>query len=294
MPLGKTNLDKLDFAKLYKEQMKNSTFKRKSSADWDKKAQYFSENVLNSPYTQEFTSRLSLKNCETLLDVGSGPGTISLALAPKLKQVYALDYSKEMLSFAKENAKKLEISNLKTINKSWYDDWNDVPNTDIVVASRSMEVKNIKKALKKLNDKANKRVYLTMKVGGTFVDKEILAQLKREIIPRPDYIYLVNTLHSMGIYAKVDFIKTKNCKSQKDNPLQKKSYNSQTAKVEFTQTKTCQPPITTDEEFIQRMNWSLGKLSKEEKVILRKYFNTTYKYNNEPESVIWAFISWEK
>ena len=45
MPLVKTNLDKLNFSKLYKIQMKNSTFKSKSSSDWDKKALHFSQNV---------------------------------------------------------------------------------------------------------------------------------------------------------------------------------------------------------------------------------------------------------
>lgn len=45
MPLVKTNLDKLDFSKLYKQQMKKSTFKSKSSTDWDKKAKEFNQNV---------------------------------------------------------------------------------------------------------------------------------------------------------------------------------------------------------------------------------------------------------
>ena len=47
---------------------------------------------------------------------------------------------------------------------------------------------------------------------------------------------LVNTLHSMGIYAKVDFIETKSSKFD-----------------------------TLDEnEFIQSLKWSLGNLSKKE------------------------------
>ncbi len=117
MPLVKTNLDKLNFSKLYKIQMKNSTFKSKSSSDWDKKALHFSQNVLNSPYTKEFTKRVDISDCETLLDVGSGPATISLALAKKLKTVYALDYSKEMLNYAEQNAKNKEIDNLVSIHK---------------------------------------------------------------------------------------------------------------------------------------------------------------------------------
>ena len=266
MALKNTNLDKLDFAKLYKKQMKNSTFKSKSSSDWDKKAQHFSQNVLNSPYTKEFISKVNLKDCETLLDVGSGPATISLALAPKLKNVYALDYSSQMLNYAQQNAKEKNIQNLVIIHKSWYESWEDVPKADIVVASRSMEVKNIKKALEKLNSKANKRVYITTKVGGSFIDNEILNQLKRKINPRPDYIYLINTLHSMGIFAKVDFIKTKNNKLQ----------------------------VKTDEEFIQKVSWSLGELTKKEEIILKEYFNNTYKHKKEPDYLTWAFISWEK
>ena len=266
MSLVKTNLDKLNFSKLYKIQMKNSTFKSKSSSDWDKKALHFSQNVLNSPYTKKFTKRVDTSDCETLLDVGSGPATISLALAKKLKTVYALDYSKEMLNYAEQNAKNREIDNLVSIHKSWYDSWEDVPNADIVVASRSMEVKDIKKALKKLDEKANKRVYITTKVGGSFIDKEILNQIKRDIIPRPDYIYLLNTLHTMGIFAKVDFIKTSSKKFDTSN----------------------------EDEFIQKLKWSLGKISKKEEKILREYFNTTYKLKEKDESLIWAFIYWEK
>ena len=246
--------------------MKNSTFKSKSSSDWDKKALHFSQNVLNSPYTKEFTKRVDVSDCETLLDIGSGPATISLALAKKLKNIYALDYSKEMLNYAEQNAKNKEIDNLVTIHKSWYDSWEDVPNADIVIASRSMEVKDIKKALIKLNEKANKRVYITTKVGGSFIDKEILNQIKRDIIPRPDYIYLLNTLHTMGIFAKVDFIKTSSKKFDTSN----------------------------EDEFIQKLKWSLGKISKKEEKILREYFNTTYKLKEKDESLIWAFIYWEK
>ncbi|MCG3714727.1 class I SAM-dependent methyltransferase, partial [Aliarcobacter butzleri] len=85
MPLVNTNLDKLNFSKLYKKQVKNSTFKSKKSSDWDKKAKQFNENVLNSPYIKEFISKVDIKDCQTLLDVGSGPANISLQLAPKLE-----------------------------------------------------------------------------------------------------------------------------------------------------------------------------------------------------------------
>lgn len=266
MGLIQTNLDTLDFAKLYKEQMKSSTFKGKNSQDWDKRASGMNLNVHKSIYTKTFIDKIDTTNASSLLDVGCGPGTIALAIASKIKKVYALDYSEGMLDCVKNNCKEKELLNVTTIHKSWEDNWDDVPKVDIVVASRSIEVKDIKDALIKLNSKANKRVYLTTKVGGTFIDPEILNQLPREIFPRPDYIYLLNVLHSMGIYAKVDFIKSENTKFESSTP----------------------------EEFIEKVAWSLGELSNDEKIILKEYFTKTYKHKQLAEYINWAFIFWEK
>lgn len=266
MPLIKTNLDSLNFAKLYEEQMQNSTFKGKNSQDWDKRANSMNNNVHKSIYTKTFIDKIDTTNCNSLLDIGCGPGTISLAICDKLKKIYALDYSLGMLECVQNNCKEKNISNIKTIHKSWYDSWDEIPNADIVVASRSMEVKDIKEALIKLDSKANKRVYLTTKVGGSFIDIQILAQLKRQIVPRPDYIYLVNVLHSMGIYAKIDFILSENNKFESSTP----------------------------EEFVEKISWSLGELEEGEKEVLKEYFETTYKYKELASYINWALIYWEK
>ncbi|WP_373073060.1 class I SAM-dependent methyltransferase [Sulfurimonas sp.] len=265
MGLIQTNLDSLGFASLYSQQMDVSTFKGKNSEDWDKRANSMNNNVHNSIYTKTFIDKIDTSDADSLLDVGCGPGTISLAIADKLSNVYALDYSSGMLDCVEKNCEEKKIDNISTINKSWYDDWDEVPNADIVVASRSMEVKDIKDALMKLNSKANKRVYLTTKVGGSFIDNKILNQLSREIYPRPDYIYLVNVLHSMGIYAKVDFIKSENTK--------------------FSSSR--------DDEFVEKVAWSLGELSNDEKEVLKKYYNTTYKFKKTDEYMDWALISWD-
>lgn len=266
MGLMQTNLDSLDFAKLYKEQMKNSTFKGKKSDDWDKRANSMNSNVHNSIYTKTFIEQIDISDSKSLLDVGCGPGTIALAIASKLQEVYALDYSLGMLECVTDNCKKKNLTNVTTIHKSWEDNWDEVPTADIVVASRSMEVKDIKDAVLKLNAKANKRVYLTTKVGGSFIDSDILNQLPRKVFPRPDHIYLVNVLHSMGIYAKVDFILSENTKFESNTP----------------------------EEFVEKVGWSLGELFEDEKVILKEYFTKNYQYKQNAEYINWALISWEK
>jgi SAM-dependent methyltransferase len=266
MALEKTNLENIDIAKLYKEQKNYSTFKGKSSEDWDKRAKGMNQNVHKSIYTKKFTQIIDTSGCESLLDVGCGPGTIALAMAEKLKQIYALDYSNGMLECVKENCTNHGICNIIPIQKSWQCDWGDVPQADIVVASRSMEVDNIEEALEKLNSKAKKRVYITTKVGGSFIDTVILDQLERKVYPRPDYIYLVNLLHTMGIYAKVDFIPSENSKFVSED----------------------------DEEFIKKVEWSLGELSVEEKMKLKEFFHITYKKIQDDDFMNWALIYWDK
>lgn len=257
----------IDFNELYVQQKEKTSFKAKNSDDWDKKADLMNQRVHKSIYNEEFLNILNLDGIETLLDVGCGVGNLSLKLAPKLKQVYSLDYSKGMLELLEENASEQNIKNIKTINKSWYDSWENIPNADLVIASRSMEVKDMKEALGKLNEKANKRVAISYKVGGSFVSQEILDVLKREIIKKPDYIYVLNILYSMGINASVNFVR-----SEGRNTI-----------------------YTSKEKFIQSVSWSIDGLSDDEVSRLSEYYDSLdLEKKKEADFVYWAVISWEK
>ena len=97
MSLVNTNLNEIDFSELYIKQMKVSTFKNKSSEDWNKKAKNMRMNVENSIYTKEFIGKIDFSDAKSILDIGCGPGTIALKVASKVEDVYALDYSTSML-----------------------------------------------------------------------------------------------------------------------------------------------------------------------------------------------------
>lgn len=260
--LNLSNIQKINFKKLYIKQKKRSSFKAKTSLQWDQKAKGMNERVFKSIYVDEFLQKVELKNAKTLLDVGCGPGTLGISLASKLEKVYCVDFSKAMLKLVKQNAKEKNYKNVKTIHKSFEQNWDDVPKCDILIASRCMEVENLHKTITLLNQKA-KKIYITYKIGGSFIDEDILNILKRKIVPKPDYIYLVNILYSMGIYAKVDFIKSENTK-----------YNA-----------------NSKDEFIQKIKWSLGDISPKEERRLSKFYQT--KYKKQPNFVRWAFISYE-
>ncbi|UFH58032.1 class I SAM-dependent methyltransferase [Sulfurovum mangrovi] len=265
MGIEKTNLSEVDFPTLYSRQMANSTFQGKSVADWDEKSKNYLESVRESDYIDALVERIDLTDAETLLDIGCGPGSLSLPLAKRLEHVFALDYSTGMLKTLEEECESEGVKNIVPFHRSWEEEWSDIPEADIVIASRSLEVKDIEKALKKMASKAKQKVYLTFKVGGSFVDEEILEQIQRKVIPRPDYIYLVNTLHQMGIYAKVDFIRVKNNKF--------KSRES--------------------EGFVRKVQWSLGELSASEEEELKRYFQNVYHAKQDQSVTEWALISWE-
>lgn len=261
------NLQKIDFAALYREQKAETDFKPKGIADWDSRAPAMRTRLMASCYNDAFLSRVDLSGCASLLDVGCGPGNLCLPLAGQLEQVHALDFSPAMLEALLQNADERGIGHVTTHALSWEQSWVDVPLCDVVIASRSMEVADMHEALAKLHAQAKKRVYLTYKLGGSFLEPEILEAMGRTITPKPDYIYIVNILYNMGIYARVDFL-----------PSEGKGLNWK-----------------SEEEFVQSVRWSLGELSADEVQRLRAYYHKRAEIKQLGDRpVTWVLISWEK
>ena len=262
------SIDKIDFNKLYKKQKQNSTFKPKSVDDWDKKAPSISKRIHKSIYNEELLNLMDFSGCETFLDIGCGVGNISLLIADKFKKVYALDFSKVMLEAVENEAKYRNINNIETIHLSWEDSWENVPKADMLLASRSMEVNDMKDALEKLNEKVNKRVYLTYKVGGSFISDDILNYIGKQINKKPDFIYTINILYQMGIKPTLNYIKSEGRKKQ----------------------------YIDEDSFVQSIIWSIGELSKKQISLLKEYYHKKLKNKEEKDEdfVCWAVIHWDK
>jgi len=261
------HLETIDFNKMYIEQKKKTSFQAKNKEAWNKKASSMNQHIHNSMYNQNFLNHINLEGINSSLDIGCGPGNLSLLLSKKLKNIYCLDFSNKMLELLQENAKKENCSNIKSFNLSWYDDWSLLPKADLVIASRSMEVKNMQEALEKLDKQALKKVVLSYKVGGSFLSEDILKVLNKDINKKPDYIYIINILYKMGIKASLNFIKSEGRNTQYKN----------------------------EEDFITSVSWSLGTLKEEEKNLLKEYYETRIKNQNQSDTYVeWAIIAWDK
>ncbi|WP_236613328.1 class I SAM-dependent methyltransferase [Chrysiogenes arsenatis] len=261
-------ISKIDFAALYRQQMAHANRREKPSSDWDARAPEMRQRVFRSAYVTEFLQRMDLTDCTTLLDIGCGPGTIALSLAPRLECVYGLDYSQGMLDAMMQQAGEDELTNVVPLCRSWEESWDDIPQCDIVVASRSTTVEDIGAALRKLHQKAGKRVYLTHPVGGHFIDPSLLEALGIKLPPLPDYIYLLNILYQMGIHPRLDYIQVAN------------RFDG----------------ITDADDFSARIQGSLGmELNAAQHAALIQWFRAHMAGRGlRCAPMLWAFIAWEK
>ena len=275
MPIPpETTLADLDWNLLWRNARKQKSWSSKGAADWDRKANSFASRNADSPYTSSFLDHLPLAPGLTVLDVGSGPGTLAIPMAGLVRSVTAVDYSAGMLDVLTRQAKEKNIGNIRTVQGSWEDDWQQlgIGGHDIAIASRSLAVDNLSLALQKLNDHARQYVFISDRIAPTPFDPAAFAAIGREFQSGPDYIYTVNILYSMGIHPCIDVLK-----------LDRDSV------------------FTDREEALQAYGWMLKDLSVREEDALRCYLESriiasegkqvTIRREHPPQ---WALIWWKK
>ncbi|UKL14293.1 class I SAM-dependent methyltransferase [Dissulfurimicrobium hydrothermale] len=265
-------LPKIDWSRLWKEARAREK-RRKGPDVWDRRAPSFAKHASKSPYVREFIRILSPEPSWSVLDVGSGPGTLAIPLADKVREITAIDFSGAMIELLKKECACRGIKNITAVKASWEDDWNAVgiwPH-DVAIASRSIVVDDLEAALLKLDGIARKQVYISAPVGDGPMDRRLFEAVGRDFPERPDYIYVYNLLHQLGILADVTFITLRD----------KKTYDS------FG-------------EAFESNKWMFDNITPEEEERLENYL----KDHLAPEGgglsmsyerlVRWAVISWKK
>ena len=213
------DISDIDWNDLIKIQRKRKPDKKEPSSQyWDKRATSFVDHVGKTTYPDAFLKILKPQDDWTVLDMGCGGGTLALPLAPRVKEITAVDYSDKMLEMLRAEIQGRDIKNIKTLKASWDNDWSDkdIGLHDIAIASRSLSVDDIHGAIVKLNRAARKRVYISTVVGDGPYDRRIFNAIGRELIPAVDYIYIYNLLFQMGIHANISFVPEETAKTFDD------------------------------------------------------------------------------
>lgn len=162
-------------------------------------------------YVDHLLDKIRVGPTFQVLDIGAGPGTLTIPFSKMAAHVTAVEPSASMARVLKENLEERGIENVDCVQKRWeeVDLERDLkPPYDLVVASFSLGMTDIKGAIQKMMTVSSGRVYLAWFAGDTSWDvqsKEISALLSGEVAyhPMPKSDVLFNLLYQMGVYPNV-------------------------------------------------------------------------------------------
>ena len=264
----------IDWVRLWTNDRTKRSWSSKGAADWDKKAPSFAQRNNQSQYNSLFLSRLPLEPSFSILDVGSGPGTIALPIARQVHTVTAIDYSQKMLDIVQERSKKEGLNNITCVHCSWEDDWQhcNIEPADIAIASRSMNVADLSLAIDKLNSYAKKYVFISDRIAPSPFDPDAFAAIGRDFNSGPDYIYTLNLLYSKAIHPHVEILQL-------------------TQDIEFENM----------DEALESYTWMIKEITSTELKQLKQYLTSRTIFSEKGRVVItrrhpprWALIWWKK
>jgi len=190
------------------------------SHDWNRKenAERYDANA-RSEYDERVKTTISLLDINRnsrVLDIGSGPGTLAIPFAPLVKEIAAVEPGAGMMEIFKNNAEKQRIRNIIYVQKLWEDVdlFRDLtPPYDVVIASLSLTMHDIREALLKMNAASSGSVHLFWFVDMPFWER-MYADLWELLHVHPYYSgpkadCLFGVLYQMGIYADVSMLPLK-------------------------------------------------------------------------------------
>jgi SAM-dependent methyltransferase len=156
---------------------------------------------------------LDISRNSRVLDIGSGPGTLAIPLAPLVSEVTAIEPGKGMVEILSDHVVRNGITNIRCIPKRWedIDPVQDLSGEyDVLIASLSLTMHDIRDALKKMDEVSHGYVYLFWFVDPPFWEKmyiDLWHPLHGQIYyPGPKADCLFGVLYQMGIYANIEML----------------------------------------------------------------------------------------
>jgi len=135
-----------------------------------------------------------------VLEIGSGPGTLTIPLAKKVKKIVAIESSEMAVEYLRKNIKESRVENVEIINRNWMevDDREIKDRFDLAVCSHFLwQVRDVEKHLKKMENASNKYCAVIQPAGRDSMVKEMWTKTtgksyRGEFDPDADYFaYLI-------------------------------------------------------------------------------------------------------
>jgi SAM-dependent methyltransferase len=185
---------------------------RDPASVWDRRASSYRHFTRDSVALSEKEVRMmDLQPNDTVLDVGAGNGRLAVPVAKRVSKVTALDPSGGMLSLLREHMADAGHNNFSCIQSRWEDVkvGVDLPQHHVVIDSFTLGFYDLKEALQKMDAAALRSVYLFWHAGDwrSARERALYRTIFGEAVAMsggyPDYSYVLNILHDLGIFAHV-------------------------------------------------------------------------------------------
>ncbi|MCQ4637055.1 methyltransferase domain-containing protein [Anaerovorax odorimutans] len=180
---------------------------------WGRSADMYDRMAkMEKPYTQMQIDRILAGPEDSVMDIGCGPGRLTVPLAQKAGRVTALDLAPRMLEYCEKNVRAAGLDNVTIKEMDWETAQlgKDFEKHDVVVVSRTVALND----LIRLNQTANKYVFLL-----SFAQMPSLKIIRDDLFrgieeglmqPREDrmfgYNLTFNMLYDLGINPNVNVI----------------------------------------------------------------------------------------
>jgi len=188
-----------------------------SSHNWDRKenAERYDRNAAGEYDDRVRTTigSLPVTKESRVLDIGAGPGVLAIPLAPLVREVTAVEPGAGMVEVLRKHAERDGIRNITCVQKTWeeVDPSRDLaPPYDIVIASLSLTMHDIREALQKMDAVSSGSVHLFWFADMPFWERmyadlwEPLHGTRYYSGPKADCLFGV--LYQMGIYPDVTML----------------------------------------------------------------------------------------
>lgn len=213
--------DQIDWADIWKQRaLRNAADKNKKECSmlWQDRdhAGRYDEEVKAGHWQKgrKLIRELNVTAKSRVLDIGAGPGTLTIPIASLARHVTAIEPADGMMWYLKKNVSEAGLDNVTCIQKKWeqFEVSEDSRSSyDVVVASMSLGMPDIETALRKMNDVASRYVYLFWPASPTYWERNY-AEIWKELHGK-EFRYglkcdcLYNILYDLGIYSNVKVYK---------------------------------------------------------------------------------------